>query len=214
MGNYCQRDPRWAAHPLGYGPALGTIGAYGCKLTSFADVATWAGYPITPPQLDEAFIAHGGIFRQDPTGTFDFLPDDALALLWPSRFALLSVTAGLASAVIAAALPTPDRYAVLGLAASGGRTHFSPVVALGVKIGDTWTGLTTLLTAYTGAGWSVTKTAVIRALPKPVPPPPTPTPPPAPTNLDGPIGFDLKDGTINWDAIEDRGHSIHDHPSG
>ena len=25
-----QRDPRWANHPLGWGPALGTLGQYGC----------------------------------------------------------------------------------------------------------------------------------------------------------------------------------------
>ena len=77
---YSQRDPRWRNHPLGYGPLLGTIGDYGCFDTTLAMVATWAGWKTNPAQLDEAMVAHGGIFQKDPTGTFDYLPDDGKSL--------------------------------------------------------------------------------------------------------------------------------------
>jgi hypothetical protein len=175
--NYSQRDPRWSGHPLGYGGAVGTIGEYGCLDSTWADIATWAGHVINPAQLDDAMVAHGGIFIRDPTGTYDFLPDSALELMWPAWFKWLGSWGGYRTDLIGAALPTPDQYSAIALAASGGRTHFAPIVAPGV-IGDPWTGYNTNLTAYINTGWSVVRTIIVRALPPPPPPKPAPAPPP------------------------------------
>jgi len=74
---YSQRDPRWANHPLGWGPADGTLGQYGCFDTVLAMIANDSGHQVDPPSIDELFTnAH--IFLRDPTGAFDLLPDDAL----------------------------------------------------------------------------------------------------------------------------------------
>lgn len=176
---YCQRDPRWASHPLGYGPATGTIGAYGCLDTTWADVCTWSGHTTNPAQLDELFTA-AKIFQRDPTGTFDFLPDDALAKLWPARFKWLGSYSGYRADIIAKVLPTKDQYAAVALVASGGRSHFAPIVSAGV-IGDPWVGTDVNLGAYTNSGWSVIRTIVVQALPTPpIPKPPAPTPLPTP----------------------------------
>jgi hypothetical protein len=138
---YSQRDPLWRNHPLGYGPLLGTIGDYGCFDTTLAMVATWAGWKINPAQLDEAFVAHGKIFQRDPTGTFDYLPDDALARLWPHRFAWVGSWPGLRSDLITAALPTPDKYTMLFIHSAAVPMHFVPVVGgtrRNWKIDDPW----------------------------------------------------------------------------
>ena len=80
MQLYSQRDPRWAGHALGWGPALGTIGGYGCYVTVLAMIAKACGYPHTPATLD-ALLTTRHLFMRDPTGTFDLLPDRAAGTL-------------------------------------------------------------------------------------------------------------------------------------
>jgi len=118
-----QRDRRWAAHALGFGPHLGTIGAYGCVLSTAASIAKLAGVDTDPPRLDEAFIRHGSIFERDPTGTFDFLPDNSLTKLMPERFQWLGSYRGLRSDLIARSLPTPDVYVELHISTHAVPTH-------------------------------------------------------------------------------------------
>jgi hypothetical protein len=163
---YSQRDPRWRNHALGFGPALGTIGQYGCFNTTLAMVATWAGWKINPAQIDEAMVAHGGIFQRDPTGTFDYLPDNALARLWPQRFAWVGSWPGLRSDLIGAALPTPDQYVMLYIHSAAVPMHFVPVVggsAANWKIDDPWDDVVKFLNSSYGAG-SISKTIIVRAL--------------------------------------------------
>jgi hypothetical protein len=163
---YSQRDPKWRNHPLGYGPALGTIGEFGCFDTTLAMVATWAGWPINPAQIDEAMVAHGGIFQRDPTGTFDYLPDNALALLWPDRFAWVGSWAGLRSDLIAAALPSPDEYVMLYIHSAAVPMHFVPVVGGSPPnwtIDDSWDDAIKSLNNSYGSG-SISKTIIVRAL--------------------------------------------------
>jgi hypothetical protein len=172
---YSQRDPRWRNHTLGYGPALGTIGEYGCFVTTLAMVATWAGWKINPAQLDEAMVRHGGIFQRDPTGTFDYLPDNALARLWPRRFAWVGSWAGLRSDLIKRALPTPDQYSMLFIHSAAVPMHFVPVVGgspTNWRIDDPWDNVVKLLNSSYGAR-SISKTIIVRAL-KPVAKPAVP----------------------------------------
>ena len=181
---YSQRDPRWSNHSLGYGPRLGTIGAYGCFDTTLAMVATWAGWPTNPAQMDEALVAHGGIFLRDPTGTFDYLPDNAIALLWPDRFAWVGSWAGLRSDLIAAALPTPDRFVMLFIHSAAVPMHFVPVVGgspANWTIDDSWDDVNKHLNESYGAG-SISKTIIVRALkPAAKPVQTAPNPPPLDT---------------------------------
>lgn len=182
---YAQTDLRWRHHVLGYGPALGTIGEYGCKLTTFADFATWAGWPVTPPVLDEMFVNHGGIFQRDPTGTFDFLPDNALALLMPDHFQAVGSWPGMRVDLIDRFLPSPDIFTGLWIKASGVLTHFFPLIsgqAGRYVTDDSWDNIDKPISAY--AGLVVLGTFAVRALhpappPKPVPQPPASQPPPA-----------------------------------
>ncbi len=189
---YSQRDPKWRNHPLGYGPALGTIGEFGCFDTTLAMVATWAGWPINPAQIDEAMVAHGGIFQRDPTGTFDYLPDNALALLWPDRFAWVGSWGGLRSDLIAAALPSPDQYVMLYIHSAAVPMHFVPVVGgspANWTIDDSWDDVVKYLNNSYGSG-SISKTIIVRAL-KPIPKPPDPAvlPPPVLVAPSAPVVF-------------------------
>ena len=167
---YSQNDLRWKNHVLGYGPALGTIGAFGCVNTVKAMIATFAGYPTNPAQMDEAFTAKK-IFTRDPTGTYDFLPDNALALLWPTRFKFVGSYAGLRSDLIKTALPTPDTYAELHISTKTVPTHRVWVIggtSTNWTIADPWDGKVKSLSAYGGAV-AVSKTILTKELPQPVP---------------------------------------------
>jgi hypothetical protein len=179
---YSQRDPRWSGHALGWGPALGTIGEYGCLDTVDAMIATDSGHPVNPAQMDELFTAQA-IFVREPTGTFDLLPDDALARAYAGRFSVQSY-AGFRGDLVAAAVPSPDTYAVLWIATAAVPTHFVLAWSADARqIADPWTGSVGLLAGYGGTG-AVHKTVLVRALPAPPPvvivPPPTPTPIPTP----------------------------------
>lgn len=120
---FSQRDPRWINHTLGFGPALGTIGQYGCVLTTAASIAKLAGFDTDPARLDEAFVRHGAIFQKDPTGTSDFLSDDSLARLLPDRFEWRGSYRGLRSDLIDKFLPTPDIYSELHISTASVPTH-------------------------------------------------------------------------------------------
>jgi len=185
---YSQRDPRWAAHPLGWGPALGTIGQFGCLDTVDAMIATDSGHVLNPVQIDEAFTA-AQIFMRDPTGTFDLLPDNALARAFPGRYAVSSY-AGFRGDLIKAAVPSPDTYAVLWISTSSVPTHFVLASSAdGSSIIDPWTGSYGRLSGYGGPA-AVHKTVLVKVLapapPLPPSPVPVPTPPPAPATTPPP----------------------------
>jgi hypothetical protein len=199
---YSQRDPAWANHPLGWGPALGTIGLYGCLDTVDAMIATDSGHGLNPAQLDEFFTAKA-IFVREPTGTFDLLPDNALELAFPGEYTEQHFW-GYRADLIAQAVPSPSTYAVLFISTASVPTHF--VIAWsadGRLIADPWTGVVGALAGYGGPA-AVKKTVLVTKLaPAPAPPPPPPPVPipPEPVPLPTPI---------DWDAIEDRGHRIHE----
>ena len=194
-----QRDRRWAAHALGFGPHLGTIGAYGCVLTTAASIAQLSGVDTDPGRLDDAFVSHGSIFERDPTGTFDFLPDDSLTRLHPDRFRWLGSYRGLRSDLVDRSLPTPDVYVELHIS-----THTVPTHRVYVWSGhhgnylvdDPWGRLNAAksvvhpLADYGGAA-AVTKTILQRALtPAPKPdfkPLVAPLHPPQPEAPDPPV---------------------------
>jgi hypothetical protein len=174
VGQYAQQGPRapWQNNPLGHGGRPGTIGQFGCYVTSFADIATWAGIPTDPGQMNDIFNARN-VYVPEADGTYDMMPgdDNALGRAFPGRFEVAARYAGLNAAAIAAALPSPDLYTVLGLGWTAGgvfHTHFLPVVGgtgPDFLVGDSWDGVTKRLSAY---GLSaVTKTVIIRALPDP-----------------------------------------------
>ena len=185
---YSQRDARWASHALGWGPADGTIGQYGCLDTVDAMIATDSGHVLNPAQMDEAFTA-AGIFVRESTGTFDLLPDNALALAFPGRYQVTSY-AGYRGDLIKAAVPSPDTYAVLWISTASVPTHF--VIAYsadGASIADPWTGTVGSLSGYGGPG-AVHKTVLVKAIAAPPPvapvPVPLPTPPPVPVPVPTP----------------------------
>ena len=190
-----QRDRRWRDHTLGTGPHIGTIGAYGCVLTTDASIARLAGVDTDPLRLNQEFINHNIYFR-DPTGTIDFLPDDALARLPSKRFKHEGTYPGLNVAKIDQALPTPDVYVELHIT-----THTVPTHRVYVwsgrhgayRIDDPWGALNSkssvvhALTDYGGAA-AVKKTILIRALEPALKPEfeavPQPAQPPAPETPD------------------------------
>lgn len=176
---YSQRDPLYANHPLGWGPALGKIGPYGCLNTCFAIIAKDCGFDYNPATIDELFTAKQ-IFVREPTGTYDLLPDNALDLAFPGRFQT-NAYGGFRSDLIAQALPTPDTYIILWISTGAVPTHF--VIgynAAGTQIADPWTGAVGSLAGYGGPG-AVHKTLTIKSLPAPVvvvtPAPPVAVPP-------------------------------------
>ncbi|HEV2415531.1 MAG TPA: hypothetical protein VGX27_12035 [Candidatus Dormibacteraeota bacterium] len=191
---YSQRDPRWSNHALGWGPAVGTLGEYGCLDTVFAMIANDSGHPIDPAGMDETFTS-GQVFQREPTGTFDLLPDDALARVYPADYRADHYW-GWRGDLVAMAVPTPNIYAVLWISTSVVPTHFVLAYsANGTLIADPWTGRVGALAGYGGPG-SVHKTILVTRLapppPQPVnpqpasPPPPQPTAPPEPVPVPSP----------------------------
>lgn len=180
MQLYSQRDARWASHPLGWGPKDGTIGEFGCLDTVDAMIATDCGHALNPAQIDELFTAKQ-IFVRDPTGTYDLLPDDALARAIPGDFEVSSF-AGYRGDLIKAAVPSADTYAVLWVSTAAVPTHFVIAASAdGRTIADPWTGAFGELASYGGPA-AIHKTVLVKHLsPHPVTPPapvPIPTPPP------------------------------------
>jgi len=179
---YSQRDPRWASHPLGWGPKLGTIGQYGCLDTVLAMIATDSGHPLNPAQMDDALTA-SHIFVKDLTGTYDLLPDNALAQAFPKDYSVTSY-AGFRGDLIRSAVPSADTYAYAWISTPSVPTHFVLMASAdGRYIADPWTGKIGELAGYGGPS-AVHKTVLVKhiAPPKPVPPVAAPVPTPPPVN--------------------------------
>lgn len=179
---YSQRNPAWANHPLGWGPALGTIGAYGCYDTVFAMISRDSGFGNDPANMDELFTSKQ-IFVRESTGTYDLLTDDALDKAFPGRFSTSSYP-GWRADLVAAAVPSPDTYAVLWISTASVPSHFVMAYNVaGTYIADPWTGSVGTLAGYGGPS-AVHKTVLVKRLPVPVvvvvPPVVTPPPPPPP----------------------------------
>lgn len=188
MQLFGQRDPRWINHVLGWGPALGTIGQYGCLDTVYAMIAydSYADTKYNPATMDEFFTAKK-IFVKDPTGTYDLLPDDALTQTYPARFVSTHYS-GFQADLINAAIPTPDTYAFVFISTATVPTHFVLMYSKGPAwlIADPWTGKVGTLAGYGGPA-AVHKTVLVKKLPLPPVPAPVPTPTPAPTPVPTPV---------------------------
>lgn len=108
---YSQINAAWRNHVLGYGGVPGTIGAYGCYLTVCAMIAKACGFNYTPPTLD-ALATAKKVYVRDPSGTYDFLPDNALDKLFPGRFKTVAY-AGFRKDLVDAAIPSKNSFAYL-----------------------------------------------------------------------------------------------------
>jgi hypothetical protein len=188
MQLYSQRDPAWANHALGWGPALGTIGAYGCFDTVLAMIAADSGHPLNPAQLDELLTAKR-IFVRDQTGTFDLLPDTALPAAFPGDYSEGTFW-GFRADLIAAAVPSLHTYAIGWISTATVPTHFvlfySPD---GRLIADPWTGKVGTLAGYGGPA-AIKKTILVTRVPPAPRPAPTPVPvplPPEPIPVPSPV---------------------------
>jgi len=220
---FSQRDPRWINHTLGFGPALGTIGQYGCVLTTAASIARLAGIDTDPARLDQAFVGAVGpsIFQKDPTGTSDFLPDNSLARLMPDRFEWRGSFRGLRSDLIDKALPSPDVYSELHISTHSVPTHRVYVWSGkngNYRIDDPWgrpnakTSVVHALADYGGAA-AVTKTILTRfktpalkpafhAVRQPAnPPAPIPPDPPIPDETEQLYRFVLREGDTSDEPL-------------
>lgn len=190
MQLFSQRDPRWSAHPLGFGGKPGTIGQYGCYLTDLAMIC-WDAFPdmhYTPDKLDAVFDQRKTYVR-DSTGTYDLMPAAPLDAVWPTRFKTLRY-AGFQAALIASAVPSKDTYAVgwINNPAIGVPTHFVIFASKdGKTIVDPWTGKYGSLAGYGGAS-AIHSTILVRKLAQapPAPAPAPPAPPPAPEPVPAP----------------------------
>ncbi len=161
---FSQRALAWAKHVLGWGPALGTIGAFGCYDSVCAMIAYAAGFRTMNPATFDELATAKRIFVKDSTGTYDFLPDNALDLAFPGRFKTTSSN-GFNRAAIVAAIPTPDTYAYLHISTKAVPTHY--VWALGTDaIADPWYGKEGSLAGYGGPA-AIVKTYTVKLLPDP-----------------------------------------------
>ncbi len=178
MQLFSQRDPAYSGHVLGWGPSLGTIGLYGCLDTVDAMIATDTGHAYNPATLDELYTSKQ-IFVREATGTYDLLPDNALALAFPGEFEVTSY-AGYRGDLIKSAVPSLDTYVVLYISTTSVPTHFVLAYSAdGALIADPWTGKVGSLAGYGGPG-AVHKTTLVKHIPKAVPVPPAPVPLPTP----------------------------------
>lgn len=149
---YCQRDPAWSGHALG--TSSDTIGASGCFLTSFADLQTWAGHAINPPDLNDAFVA-GGEF-QWCGGALECLGDDALARAFGDLWKLEETYHCESDPCDQNKLNNDDStmYVIVELSggALGSGTHFSPVANWRQwTIWDAWVGYERAISAWGGS---------------------------------------------------------------
>jgi len=161
---------------------LGTLGQYGCFDTVLAMIANDSGHPTDPAGMDDLFTsAH--IFVRDPTGTFDLLPDNALAQAYPGDYQETSYW-GWRGDLVSTAVPSPNVYAILWISTAAVPTHFVLAYSAdGRLIADPWTGAVGALAGYGGPN-AVRKTILLSRLPRPAPPatpepPANPTPPPS-----------------------------------
>jgi len=174
---YGQRDPHWANHALGWGPALGTLGEYGCFDTVLAMIANDSGHHVDPASMDDQFTA-AHVFVREPTGTYDLLPDDALPKAYPGEYQA-STYWGWRADLVATAVPSPNTYAILWISTASVPTHFVLAYSAdGGLIADPWTGRVGTLAGYGGSN-AVHKTILVTHVPGGAPPA-TPVPPASP----------------------------------
>lgn len=146
-------------------------------------IANDSGHPTDPAVIDDAFT-NGHVFLPESTGTFDLLPDNALAAAYPSDYSSAAYW-GWRGDLVAMAIPTPNIYVVLWISTVSVPTHFVLAYSAdGRLIADPWTGRVGALLGYGGPG-AVRKTLLITRLPHPPQPPSQPPAPvepaPAPT---------------------------------
>lgn len=162
-----QQDPAWCAHGLGWGPGLGTIGAYGCYDTVCAMIAWLFGLKYTPSAFDVLATVRK-IFVKDPTGTFDFLPDNALDLAFPGHFKTTSEP-GYNGGRIDAAIKAPDEAAYLHVAGYSPYwgmnilTHYIGPMTTSTSFADPEGGVVRSIAAYGGVG-NVLRTYIVKFL--------------------------------------------------
>jgi hypothetical protein len=181
---YNQMDARWKDHVLGWGPKLGTVGAFGCFNTVLAMVVEACGLHYFPSTLDVLFTKLK-IFTKDPTGTFDWLPSDALDRAFPGQFKSIRYP-GFRGDLVVAARKTKDTFVAVQVAGYSPlwgmniATHFVLMAGAGPTIYDPEGGVVRLLAAYGGPAM-VQETIVIKHLAAAKPAaPPAATPPKPP----------------------------------
>lgn len=185
MEIFSQVDPRWTNHVLGYGGHPGTIGQYGCYVTTCATIAHACGILAYPSGIDVLAKAKK-VYKVDPTGTYDFFPDNPLDLLFPGLFKTVAYP-GYRADLIAKALPTKDTFAyvhIRGFSPGWGidiKTHFSLMWANG-QLADSQGGVVRNLLKFYGVG-TVDRTYITTFIPpvvvtKPIGVPLPPSKPP------------------------------------
>jgi hypothetical protein len=150
-------------------------------------VAYDVGLGYRPDTLDNLFTAKA-IFVRDPTGTYDFLPDNAMDKAFPGKFKT-TIYSGFNVGAIATAVASKYSYALLWISTASVPTHF--VIAASTSGGtiiDPWYGAYGTLGGYGGPG-AVHKTIIVTYIPPaPAPAPvPVPVPTPAPTPAPAPV---------------------------
>lgn len=162
-----QQDARWKAHLLGWLHA-GTIGDFGCFNCVLAMIVVACGMNYNPATLDDLFTKLK-IFTKDPTGTFDFMPSNALDLAFKGMFNSVRY-AGFRGDLILAARKSKDTFAVVQVVGYSPlwrmfiQTHFLLMAGAGPTVYDPEGGVVRLLSAYGGPG-TVQETIIIKRLP-------------------------------------------------
>lgn len=168
---YSQVDAQWRNHVLGYGGKPGTIGLYGCYVTVAAMIAKACGFNYTPATLDSLASAKK-VYVRDPSGTYDFLPDNALDLLFPGRFKTYAYD-GYRADLIAKALPSKNSFAyvhIVGFSPGWGiniLTHYVLMWSTAL-VADPQGGIVRNLVNWYGPK-TVVKTYIATFVPVPVP---------------------------------------------
>jgi hypothetical protein len=186
---YSQINALWRNHVLGYGGRPGTIGLFGCYITVCAMIANAAGVRCNPIGFND-LATKRRVFQMDPTGTYDFLPDNALDRVFPGSFKTYAYP-GFRADLIAKALPSKYSFAyvhIKGWSPLWGMnilTHFALMWSAS-QIADPQGGVVRNLIAAYGKG-TVDRTYIVTYIPPApvvvVPPAPAPGPiplPPAP----------------------------------
>ncbi len=145
---YSQRDANWSNTLLG-NSSSSAIGNYGCYLTSMAELITWAGGAVNPPELNEKLKA-AGYFSDDIINN-----RQAPSLLYPELLEWGGSTEWSGAANLSAcALDDNTRYIALidsTQSQSGLQSHFVLVVGTtgsDLVILDPWTGTEKMLSVY------------------------------------------------------------------
>lgn len=156
-----QRDPRWNDNKLGnkYHPENSTIGRYGCLLSCYCDLATYAtGVQWTPPQLDYLLARDKGmgyykgnqIVHSEVANLFDELTYDSIITCSHTPAPIPSINAMLPCIIKIDFIPGGDVQGHWVLAKEKVRDDYI--------INDPWTGKNDLLLqAYGKPGWDLAR---------------------------------------------------------